>query len=150
MHETGDYEVRLRRWPESADLPIDAALPPGDPVPGSKAFRMTPGKAISPSRATLKIGELSAEAPVKAGDKEVVFNVRLVQGKTRMAALFIAPKAETGAQSTPFHLFIPFPCLQATIFSPDKERQHRTRIQNGRVLDLAAAKGYITGRYLQD
>jgi len=94
VHETGDYEVRLRRWPESADLPIDAALPPGDPVPGSKAFRMTPGKAISPSRATLKIGELSAEAPVKAGDKEVVFNVRLVQGKTRMAALFIADDGE--------------------------------------------------------
>jgi len=94
VHEAGDYEIRLRRWPETTDLAIDAALPPGDPVPGSKAFRMTPGQAIAPSKATLTIGDLNVETPVKTGDKEAVFHVQLTQGKTRMAALFVADDGE--------------------------------------------------------
>ena len=96
--EDGDYEVRLRRWPEEIDLAIDAPLAPGDPVPGQKAFRTTPGASIKPVRATLEIGEVVNSAEVTAGQKEVVFQIPLKAGKTRMTALFTAADgAEYGA-----------------------------------------------------
>ena len=88
VHEDGDYEVRLRRWPETADIAIDAALPPGAPVPGTKAYRATPGKAIRVVKASIQVGDSTAESTVEPGDKEVVFNLKLKQGKTRMTALF--------------------------------------------------------------
>lgn len=94
VHEDGDYEIRLRRWPETSDLAINASLKPGADVPGQKAFRANPGKAINPIKATLKIGEISAERKVLAGAKEAVFNLKLRKGKTRMAALFIGEKGE--------------------------------------------------------
>ncbi|MEZ6125532.1 MAG: arylsulfatase [Planctomycetaceae bacterium] len=94
VHETGDYEIRLRRWPQTADLPINAALPPGKPVPGAKAYRTTPGKAIHPVRATLQVGEITAEVNIQPGDHEAVFQLRLPLGKTRMTALFIDQSGE--------------------------------------------------------
>lgn len=88
VHEAGDYRIRLRRWPETTDLPINASLPPGKDVPGVKAFRTTPGKSIRPVRASIEIGNVSAEKSVKSGDREVVFDLTLPKGKTRMTALF--------------------------------------------------------------
>lgn len=86
--EDGNYEVRLRRWPEEADLAINASLPPGANVPGVKPFRATPGKPIEPTEASLSIGSASMNKAVESGAKEVVFNVKLKAGKARMAALF--------------------------------------------------------------
>ena len=94
VHEDGEYEVRLRRWPETANLAINAAVPPGADVPGAKAYRTTQGKSINPVKATVKIGSTSAESTVNKGDKEVVFNLSLTKGKTRMSALFIAADGE--------------------------------------------------------
>ncbi|MCA9258426.1 MAG: arylsulfatase [Planctomycetales bacterium] len=84
----GNYEIRLRRWPENIDQPIDAALPTGKPVPGVRAYRMTPGKAIHPVTASLQIGDSQARADIHPGDREVVFKMQLPPGKTRMTALF--------------------------------------------------------------
>lgn len=94
VHEAGDYEVRLRRWPETADLPINTAIPPGADVPGVKPYRATSGKAINPVKATIRVGEVTAESSIQPGDKEVVFNLKLKQGKTQMTALFIGDKGE--------------------------------------------------------
>ncbi len=93
--EAGDYEIRLRRWPEEADTAIDAPMKPGAPVPGVAAFRTTPGKAFEPVKASIEIGDVMAESDVPSGAKEVVFNVRLKEGKTRLTALF-----ETGDGDT--------------------------------------------------
>lgn len=90
----GDYQVRLRRWPVEADRAIDAALPAGDPVPGVQAFRAVPGAKIKPVKATLRIGDVSLETSVRPGDKEVVFDFELPQGKTKMEARFITAKGE--------------------------------------------------------
>ncbi len=87
--EAGDYEFRLRRWPEEADHPIDAPLPPGADVPGVKAMRTAAGAAIKPVKATLRIGDVSEEAEVAPGAREVVFNVKLEAGKTRLSASFV-------------------------------------------------------------
>ncbi len=84
----GEYEVRLRRWPEETGLAIDAALAPGAAVPGAKAFRTTPGKSIQPVKATLAIGERHQEIAVTSGAKEVTFTLQLPSGQTRMTALF--------------------------------------------------------------
>jgi arylsulfatase B len=93
--QPGEYEIRLRRWPEEADTAIDAALPPGPPVPGVAAFRTAPGKAIKPLKATVKIGSVSATSTVPAGAKEVKFKLQLDAGKTQMSALFETADGET-------------------------------------------------------
>lgn len=86
--EDGEYEIRLRRWPEEADAAIDAGLEPGADVPGVTPFRARPGKAVPIRRATLTIGDQQAELPVAAHAKEVVFKMKLGAGKTRMSARF--------------------------------------------------------------
>lgn len=86
--EAGEYEIRLRRWPEEADAAIDAPLKPGAPVPGAKAYRTTRGAAIKPQTVSLTIGKVAATKPVPPGAKEVVFEMKLPAGKTEMSALF--------------------------------------------------------------
>ena len=90
----GDYEIRLRRWPEEADLPIDSPLAAGADVPGAKPFRATPGVRIQPTTASLRIGDVFARMEVKPGAKEVTFNLKLNAGKTRMTALFETAEGE--------------------------------------------------------
>ncbi len=92
--QAGTYKVRLRRWPAEIQQPIDAAIPPGAAVPGERAFRATPGKAISPIRASIQIGNVKATKLVSQGDQEVAFRLELPAGKTRMTALFIAESGE--------------------------------------------------------
>ncbi|TWT57829.1 Arylsulfatase precursor [Thalassoglobus neptunius] len=89
--EDGLYRIRLRRWPEETQAALNAELPPGDPVPGTKAFRTTPGKPINPVRATLKIGDLVEEKSVDPDAEEVVFEVQIPAGPTQMSALLEAP-----------------------------------------------------------
>ncbi|WP_417848519.1 arylsulfatase [Thalassoglobus sp.] len=102
--EDGEYEFRLRRWPEEIDHPINSPLPPGADVPGVKAYRTTPGKQIEPVRASIQIGEIIKQGEskttkiVKPGEKEVVFNLKLKAGKTRLTTLFTtADGTEYGA-----------------------------------------------------
>ena len=90
----GEYEIRLRRWPNEIDLPIDAELPAGDPVPGVKAYRETPGKAILARKASLTIGDQMVKSEFDAGQKEVVFRMKLPAGKTRMEARFATQDGE--------------------------------------------------------
>ena len=84
----GRYRIRLRRWPEEIDRPINQSLSPGDPVPGVQAFRTTPGKAIAAKSATVRIGEQSQSSPVAKGAKEVVFDMQLDAQTTTMEAFF--------------------------------------------------------------
>lgn len=92
--EDGDYEIRLRRWPETVDAAINAALPPGADVPGAKAFRVTPGRSIEAVKAVLEIGTTSSAVKVKPGDKEAVMRLKLKAGTTRMSAVFETASGE--------------------------------------------------------
>ncbi|MCP4787267.1 MAG: arylsulfatase [Fuerstiella sp.] len=94
VHATGDYEVRLRRWPETANLKINASLAPGAEVPGARAYRTQPGESINPTKASLRIGDVLAKADVAPDATEVVFNVTLKKGKTRMTGLFTTASGE--------------------------------------------------------
>jgi arylsulfatase B len=101
--EAGEYEIRLRRWPEEADVAINAPVDPGAPVPGVDAYRTTPGKAINPSKASVKIGDVSATSDVPPGAKEVKFTLSLKAGKTKMSALF---ESADGASHGAYYAYV--------------------------------------------
>ena len=86
--EPGKYSFRLRRWPEEIDEPISAMLPPGAAVPGVKAYRETPGKAIDPVRAKIEIAGQTATKLVDDGALEVEFELELPAGKTKLSTVF--------------------------------------------------------------
>jgi len=87
----GTYEVRLRRWPEEADEPIHAQLPPGSNVPGaSKAMRARPGVALPIASATLRIDGKDLESkPVPEDADEVTFMTKLKSGSRKLSPLFV-------------------------------------------------------------
>jgi arylsulfatase A-like enzyme len=87
--EDGEYQIRLRRWPIEADEQITAGLEPGEPVPGDQAFRAHPGVSIPVVAATIKIGDQQAKKAVENDAKEVVFQLTLKKGTTRMTARFL-------------------------------------------------------------
>lgn len=86
--DAGEYDIRLRRWPQEVDNPINAPLPPGKDVPGVKAYRTTPGNAVPAVKASLEIGDFHDVADIEPGTKEVTFRVQLPSGKTRVTGLF--------------------------------------------------------------
>lgn len=90
----GDYVVRLRRWPAEAELPITQSLSPGADVPGAKAYRTANGIGINVVKATLKIGDVETAGPVPVNAQEVVFEVALKAGKTKMEAQFQTAQGE--------------------------------------------------------
>lgn len=91
----GDYEIRLRRWPEETGKPIGAALPPGDDVPGVKAYRTARGVAIKPNKATLSVGGVAKSQRVDPAAEEAIFQVQLKEGRTRLTALFDTDDGKT-------------------------------------------------------
>ncbi len=99
----GDYEIGLRRWPREADSPIDAQLPPGADVPGDTPFRASPGRALPAVQATVRVGQVTAEAPVEPGAKEVLLRVTLPAGKTRMRADF---RLRDGSSVGAFYVYV--------------------------------------------
>ena len=86
--QAGQYEIRLRRWPKEADAPIDAGLNAGADVPGAKAYRAHPGKALAITKASVRIGRHEAEQAVQPGAKEAVFKMRLQAGVTQLHTRF--------------------------------------------------------------
>lgn len=89
--QTGEYRIRLRRWPVEADQAITAALPPGDNVPGAtQAYRARPGAAIPVTQAILRWNGRDLESlPVAAEAKEVVFTANLEAGSHQLAPVFL-------------------------------------------------------------
>ena len=94
VDQSGRYSLELRRWPREIDLAIDAPLPAGQPVPGTKAFRETPGKSIQPVKARVKIGELTREVDVPPGAKQVTLEMALPAGPQQLSATFIDAAGE--------------------------------------------------------
>ncbi len=85
----GPYTIELRRWPREVDQAIDASLPAGQPVPGAKAFRETPGKSIHPVKAKVTIGNLTKAMDIPPDAKHVTFEMDLPAGPQQLSARFI-------------------------------------------------------------
>ena len=86
--QAGRYRISLRRWPQELARPITADLPPGPPVPGGKAFRETPGKALAINSARLRIGPYDWTSRVGPTDESVDFEVNLTAGPAHLEGLF--------------------------------------------------------------
>ena len=71
----GDYEVRLRRWPPEADLPL-AAPNGGD------------SRALPVAGAKLSAAGQEAAAPAPGGAREVAFRVKLPAGDAQLQGWF--------------------------------------------------------------
>jgi arylsulfatase B len=97
--EEGTYKVSLLRWPEEANHPINATLPPGKNVPGaSKAFRTTKGASIKATAAALLLnGKEIAKKTIGKKDTAISFTTKLTKGSHAIAPIFRSPKGETGA-----------------------------------------------------
>jgi len=76
----GEYEVSLRRWPEEADTPTNAA------VEGGVAIRAT--------EARLKVGDVDVRQAISEGARASVFRVSLPLGKTTMQTWFTGDTGE--------------------------------------------------------
>lgn len=103
IYEDGEYEFRLRRWPVDINKSINASIPAGEAVPGERAFRETPGKAITVNKATLEIGDQQKAKEFSKDAKEVVFNMNLKKGKTRLTALF---KSDDGKEYGSYFVYV--------------------------------------------
>ena len=95
----GRYKISLLRWPEEAQHPINAPLPPGKPVPGaSRAFRTTPGVSLKAREAALVInGKTVATKPVGDEETAVSFTTELPEGSHQLAPIFLNDQGQTGA-----------------------------------------------------
>lgn len=103
VFEAGTYEIVLRRWPRESNLAIDEPAQPEDDVPGVKAMRTQPGKAIEPESIHLKIGEQEWEKPYSSGQQEIAFQVDLVQGVTRLSGRFVV---KDGTQYGAYYAYV--------------------------------------------
>lgn len=84
VDKAGDYEFSLRRWPEEADAPIAAGLPPYKGVDGD----FPAGKALPIVKARLQIADADETKPVTKDDKAVTFQVHLPAGKAWLRTWF--------------------------------------------------------------
>ena len=92
--ETAKYRITLRRWPMSTDHKIVAGMEPGEPVPGLKAFRETPGKALPIKKVLIKVGDFSSEKEVTENDSKVSFEMELTKGQTELETTFVLEDGE--------------------------------------------------------
>ncbi|MEL7265294.1 MAG: sulfatase-like hydrolase/transferase, partial [Planctomycetota bacterium] len=88
VHQAGEYEITLRRWPRSVDAKLGDALPAGDDVPGVTALRARPGVAIDIVSASVRIGDQESTIAVKPTDSQAVLRLMLPEGRAQMFATF--------------------------------------------------------------
>ena len=95
VERAGTYTLRLRRWPEELDVPIDGAPPPGEAEANAYYPYFKAVNTLRPVKARIKIFDRELALPVEPGAKEVTFTVDLDQtGETRLEAWFIGPDGE--------------------------------------------------------
>jgi arylsulfatase len=87
VEKDGTYEIELRRWPKEADAAIAAGVPAFKPVDGG----LPPGKPLPISKARLKIAETDESKAVDPKDTGVTFTVTLKAGiQTTLQTWFYA------------------------------------------------------------
>ena len=81
VERDGEYEFALRRWPIEVNEPINAAI--------------AKGKAISATKARLKIADIDRSEPVAKDAVEVKFRAKLRAGSTRLQTWFTNDKGQS-------------------------------------------------------
>jgi len=88
IERDGTYEFELRRWPKEADAPINKAI--------------AGGKAITATKARLKVAEKDLNLPVAEDAHYVTFRAELKAGSTRLQACFMD---DNGASSGAYYVY---------------------------------------------
>lgn len=86
---SGRYEISLTRWPPKLSISIGASLAPGDPVPGTRAYREEPGASIDAYAAVLEIGGIKQQVAIDSADEAAQFVVDLEAGETELTGYFL-------------------------------------------------------------
>lgn len=96
VHAAGTYEIKLRRWPEESNRAINSGMKAGLPVPGSRAFRETPGREFRTlDTAHVEIFGKKHSTEFKQMDVEATFRIQLTAGKTKLLASFTGPEKQS-------------------------------------------------------
>jgi hypothetical protein len=80
----GQYEFRLRRWAQEADLPMRAATPAHQ----GECGQYPAGVALPVAKAAIQAGFRTFSNPVGPEDREAVFRTPLGEGRTMMQTWF--------------------------------------------------------------
>ena len=103
VEEAGTYRIALRRWPRESGLSLRSSAEPGDPVPGLKAYRETPGKALEIIGAEIKIAGQTVQLELAEDLQEAVFELKLPAGDARLEAIF---KLESGQIAGAYYAYV--------------------------------------------
>ena len=96
VHSAGTYQIQLRRWPAESNRAINAGMKPGAPVPGSRAFRETPGREFRTlDTAHVEMFGKQHSSSFKKDDVEATFQIKLPAGKTKLTASFTGPNDQS-------------------------------------------------------
>ncbi len=99
----GEYEITIARWPREAGAAIDEAIPSGEPVPGLRAFRETPGVGFDATQAIISLNGETFNQAVHPGDREVSFDVVLESGRLNLGSWF---ENEIGEQFSAYYAYV--------------------------------------------
>jgi len=94
--EEADYEISLRRYPQEADLPINATVAKvtTEDLPGLE-FDIPQGVSLNFTKGSIKIGdEINESVAVTNTDKAANFKVHLKPGRTQLTGSFANAKGE--------------------------------------------------------
>jgi len=80
----GTYEFALQRWPREANAGVTESVPAFK----GKLGEYKAGVALPIAKARLKVADCDESQPVGAGDKAVVFRVKLPAGRTTLQTWF--------------------------------------------------------------
>ncbi|MGB1931289.1 MAG: sulfatase-like hydrolase/transferase, partial [Mariniblastus sp.] len=96
VHSAGTYEIELRRWPKESGQAINSGLEAGAPVPGTRAFRETPGREfLTLDTAHVEIFDKKHSSSFKKDDVNAKFQIKLPAGKTKLTASFTGPNDQS-------------------------------------------------------
>ncbi|HCR30344.1 MAG TPA: hypothetical protein DIV79_10040 [Opitutae bacterium] len=84
--EAGTYEIELRRWSESANIPLRSGVQ-GDKIPANRPFSGYVG-ARPIHYASLEVGGFQATKVPPSDAAKVTFTAKLKAGKTKLNTLF--------------------------------------------------------------
>lgn len=96
VHSAGTYEIELRRWPKESGQAINSGMEAGAPVPGTRAFRETPGREfLTLDTAHVEIFDKKHSSSFKKDDVNAKFQIKLPAGKTKLTASFTGPNDQS-------------------------------------------------------
>ena len=99
----GKYRIELRRWPKEAEAGLNQGLPAGEPVPGQKAYRTTPGRKFQFVSASLSVAGLEFISELDSDDLAANFITELPAGRTELKALL---QTDGGDEVGAFYVYV--------------------------------------------